>query len=130
MAPHDAVRSFYEQHYLASQMHLCVLGKESLDELEALVARCFANLRTRESGRSAPPLPAQIAPGMIPRNVDAALESSTGVADSMPTPIDAAADAADAAADAAAAAAATTSPRRCSANPGDGRLAPSRAAGA
>ena len=44
--PHEAVMGFYREHYLAPKMHLSVIGRESLDELEAHVIRCFAGLRT------------------------------------------------------------------------------------
>ena len=81
MPPHLAVRSFYEQHYLASQMHLCVLGRESLDELEEIVSKCFAGLRTEsDQGRIAPPLPALIAPDMIPLNAEGAPPAAVSAA--------------------------------------------------
>lgn len=44
--PHAAVHSFYLEHYIAPKMQLCVLGRESLDELEEMVVRCFGGLRT------------------------------------------------------------------------------------
>ena len=65
--PHEAVRAFYERHYRADQMHLCVLGRESLEELEAAVVRCFADLRTRSDEERDPTrLPPVIAPTLEP----------------------------------------------------------------
>lgn len=46
LSPHAAIRRFYEQHYLAEAMQLCVLGRESLDELEECVLTHFGGLRT------------------------------------------------------------------------------------
>ena len=45
MAPAQ-VRRFYEDHYVASSMQLCVLGSDSLDVLEECVASHFGGLRT------------------------------------------------------------------------------------
>ena len=42
----DELRRFWEKHYSASRMTLCVLGRESLDELEALALECFAAVKT------------------------------------------------------------------------------------
>lgn len=43
--PHKAVMDFYRTHYVAGKMHLAIVGRESIDELEALVVASFANLR-------------------------------------------------------------------------------------
>lgn len=43
--PAEAVRAFYERHYLAGAMQLCVIGREPLDQLEALVLASLAELR-------------------------------------------------------------------------------------
>ena len=70
--PHEAVRAFYERHYLAHQMHLCVFGRESLDELEDAVAKCFAELRTEapppaeDDDRLPPVLPPGLQPSITP----------------------------------------------------------------
>ena len=62
--PHEAVMAFYREHYLAPKMHLSVIGRESLDELEAHVIRCFAGLRTAPDpqGAAAPAYAAADAP--------------------------------------------------------------------
>ena len=60
--PHEAVMAFYREHYLAGKMHLSVFGRESLDELEEQVVRCFADLRTE---RVAPPPSVYAAPANV-----------------------------------------------------------------
>lgn len=44
----DDLLSFYERHYSANAMRLVVLGKESLDELEALVKPLFSQVPNRD----------------------------------------------------------------------------------
>ncbi|KAG7668348.1 hypothetical protein Ndes2526B_g00937 [Nannochloris sp. 'desiccata'] len=47
LSPHQAVKTFYDQHYSASLMRLAVLGRHSLDELEELVRSNFAEVVDR-----------------------------------------------------------------------------------
>jgi insulysin len=51
----NRLMSFYYDNYVANQMTLCVLGKESLTDLEKLVKECFTNIRSNDKHR-APPL--------------------------------------------------------------------------
>ena len=50
--PSEAVRAFYERHYVPDCMQLCVLGRDSLDTLEEMVAAHFggAERRLQSSG--------------------------------------------------------------------------------
>ena len=63
---HEAVKSFYEQHYSASIMKLCVTSRHSLDELETLVLSHFTDVV--DKGLSAPQFSA-----------DAVVEENVGV---------------------------------------------------
>ena len=68
--PHAAVRGFVEREYTADQMHLAVVGRESLDELQSLVAAHFGALRTgerdaAEATPSRPPLDAWDGSGVL-----------------------------------------------------------------
>ncbi|XP_025073712.1 insulin-degrading enzyme-like [Pogonomyrmex barbatus] len=44
----DRLLEFYEKYYSANIMSLCVLGKESLDELENMVVDLFCEVRNKE----------------------------------------------------------------------------------
>ncbi|KAL6254476.1 hypothetical protein P5V15_014529 [Pogonomyrmex californicus] len=44
----DRLLEFYEKYYSANMMSLCVLGKESLDELENMVVNLFCEIRNNE----------------------------------------------------------------------------------
>jgi len=46
---HAALLAFHEQWYTGPQMALCVLGKEPLDSLEAMVVGAFNQVRTKQS---------------------------------------------------------------------------------
>ena len=43
--PSPQVRRFYETHYRAGAMRLCVCGREKLDELQSLVLDRFKSMR-------------------------------------------------------------------------------------
>lgn len=44
----EKLLEFHEKYYSANTMSLCVLGKESLDELEQMVANMFSEVRNKE----------------------------------------------------------------------------------
>jgi protease III len=44
---HDAMLAFYEQYYSANNMKLAIVGRHSLDELEALARRHFSDVKNR-----------------------------------------------------------------------------------
>ena len=64
-----AVRGFYESRYTADAMNLCVLGTESLDDLEALVLRHFGGLRAGATAEAmdVPPGPWTAAQNLVER---------------------------------------------------------------
>ncbi|MDQ2077063.1 insulinase family protein [Marinimicrobium sp. ABcell2] len=45
---HQAMLDFYEQHYSADNMKLAIVGRQSLDELEALIRQHFADVKNRD----------------------------------------------------------------------------------
>ena len=49
------MRTFYEQHYSANLMRLVVVGRQSLDELERLVAEKFSAVPNRQLSALHPP---------------------------------------------------------------------------
>jgi len=55
---HEALVDFREAHYSANQMALVVLGKESLDELAAIVSPTFNEIANRALGESPVTVPA------------------------------------------------------------------------
>jgi len=52
---HEAVRSFYKQHYSANLMRLVVVGRQPLDELERLVRDKFSVVPDRQLSALRPP---------------------------------------------------------------------------
>lgn len=61
--------AFYQQYYSASNMRLVVAGKDSLDDLEALVTTLFNSIRNFKVAESTPPT-AMFAPEFLPASVD------------------------------------------------------------
>lgn len=59
---------FYERHYSADRMTLVVLGRESLDELQALADECFGAIANREHDELHD-VPSMFAPGTLPLEV-------------------------------------------------------------
>lgn len=52
---HEAVRDFYAQHYSANIMKLVLYGRQSLDELEALVRAKFGEVKDKQLQALRPP---------------------------------------------------------------------------
>ncbi|KRZ79257.1 Insulin-degrading enzyme [Trichinella papuae] len=46
--PREALLKFYQNHYSANLMALCIMGKESLDELQAAYVPTFANIENKK----------------------------------------------------------------------------------
>lgn len=49
--PRQAVVDFHTQHYSADRMVLCLLGRQSLDELAALAGRMFSPITNKSLGK-------------------------------------------------------------------------------
>ena len=49
--PRVELLSFHKQHYSASVMSLCLVGKEPLDELEQMVRQRFSEVPANERKR-------------------------------------------------------------------------------
>eukprot|EP00965_Chrysotila_dentata_P005802 190925-Pleurochrysis_carterae.AAC.1 len=60
--PHAATRAFYETHYIAPKSTLCVIGKESLDDLQADVLEAFQHL---PAGIGPPPAESEPPPAEV-----------------------------------------------------------------
>ena len=61
----DHLHSFYRQHYSADNMALVVLGRQSLDQLQALVKARFAEVPRRQLSERPAPVPL-FKPGVLP----------------------------------------------------------------
>ena len=61
---HAELLKFFASHYVASNMRLAVLGKESLDELEQMVAPKFVNITSNPAAQEGPRPPLYLPNGL------------------------------------------------------------------